>query len=255
MELTRPLVFFDVETTGLSLSEDRIIEISMVKVFSDGKTEKYYAKINPSGRQISEGAYSKHGIKNEDLVGFPTFADIASDVYDFIKGCDLGGYNCKRFDIPLLLEEFLRVGIPVNVKEFKIVDVYRILTKAEPKTLESMYERFTGKKLESAHSAEADILATIELLDKMKEHFSFLPDSADKLYEYGFGDDDSFDLENKLKMKDNKIVFNFGKYRDKTIEEVYLIDRSYYDWLINTSDMTLYTKSIFKNIVKYLQNK
>jgi len=254
MKLERPIVFVDLETTGLSLTEDRIIELSMIKCMPNGETIKLYHRINPGNRQISEGAFSKHGIKIEDLVGCQTFAQLSKDIYDFIKDCDLGGYNCKRFDIPLLLEEFLRVGIPVSIKDFKIVDVYKILMKAEPRTLEATYKRFFGKSLEGAHGAEADVLATIDVLSALKETFKEIPDSINELDKYAFGDDDSFDLENKLKRKGDKIFFNFGKFKDKTIQEVYVIDKTYYDWIINSSDMTLYTKSIFKNIVKYLQS-
>lgn len=256
MKLERPIVFFDVETTGLSLSEDRIIEISMVKVpegvssLNDGIT--YYKKINPQGRPITPEAQGKHGIKEEDLQLCPTFGEVAQEIFDFIKDCDLGGYNCKRFDIPILVEEFLRASIPINVKDFKIVDVYKILMKAEPRTLEAVYKRMFGEDLTNAHSAEADILATIKILEKMEIDYE-IPHAVDSLHNYAFEEDSSVDLENKLKRnKDGNIVFTFGKYKDKTIQDVFAIDSRYYDWIINSSDMTRHTKMIFRNIVNYL---
>jgi DNA polymerase III subunit epsilon len=255
MKLERPIVFFDIETTGLSLSEDRIIEIAMIKKFpDDNDTISYCRRINPEGREITPEAFGKHGIKSEDLELCPIFKELAEEIRDFIKGCDLGGYNCKRFDIPILIEEFLRAGIPISVKEFNIIDVFKILAKAEPRTLEATYKRFIGKSLEGAHNAEADITATMEILDELETFFE-LPDSVKELDKYAFEEDASVDLENKLKRKDNNIIFNFGKYKDKTIEEVYKMDPNYYDWIIKHSDMTMYTKAIFRNILKYLNTK
>lgn len=254
MKLERPIVFFDVETTGLDIANDRIIEISMIKIFEDGKKETLYKRINPEGRIITPEAEGKHGIKLEDLQDCYKFKDIAQDVYKFIEGCDLGGYNCRRFDIPMLVEEFLRAGISINIKEFKIIDVYKILIKAEPRTLEAIYKRFMGKELDGAHGAEADILGTIDVLEKMEEEFE-IPNTVNELHEYAL-ENDSLDLENKLVMNENKqITFNFGKHKGKTIQDVYKIDPEYYDWIINKSDMTRYIKSIFNNVRNYIQNK
>jgi len=253
MQLTKPIVWLDLETTGLDLANDRIIEIAMIKILpNDNDGISYIRRINPEGRPITEEAFGKHGIKLEDLVLCPTFNQLAKDIYGFIKDCDLGGYNCKRFDIPILIEEFLRSGININIKDFKIIDVYKILSKAEPRTLEGTYKRFLGENLEGAHNANADIEATIKIFEKMESIYE-LPNSAIELDRYAFEEDGSIDLENKLKKKkDGNIVFNFGKYKDKTIQEVFKIDKDYYTWIINKSDMTLYTKSIFKNILNYL---
>jgi len=258
MKLTKPVVFFDVETTGLSLSEDRIIEISMIKYHPEDvtkmhDTESFYRKINPDGRPIAEGAFEKHGLSQENLAEEPKFAEVAQDIFDFIKDCDLGGYNCKRFDIPILIEEFLRVGIPINIKDFKIVDVFRILQKAEPRTLEATYKRFMGKDFENAHSAEADVLATIEVLKALQTEFN-LPETSEELDEFTFKGDNTLDLEYKLKKTDDgNIVFSFGKYKDTTVQQVYKIDPSYFDWIIQKSTMTRYTKAIFSNIVTLIK--
>jgi DNA polymerase-3 subunit epsilon len=252
MKLERPIVFFDVETTGLSLSEDRIIEISMIKQFpNDEDGEQYNLRINPDGRPIHPEAFEKHGIEAEDLRYCPTFKQSAQEIYDFIKDCDLGGYNCKRFDIPILIEEFLRAKIPISIKSFKVIDVYQILLKAEPRTLEGTYKRFFGKELEGAHGAEVDVIATIDILKELEKAYS-IPDTVDEIHKYTF-DDDSIDLENKLKRtKEGSIVFMFGKHKNKTIQEVYMTDPGYYNWIISKSDMTSYTKSIFRNIVEIL---
>jgi DNA polymerase III subunit epsilon len=253
MKLIKPIVWLDLETTGLDLANDRIIEIAMIKLFpgdSDGII--FSRRINPQGRSITEEAFGKHGIKIEDLENCPTFKDLSKEIYVFIKGSDIGGFNCKRFDVPLLIEEFLRCGISFNIKDFKIIDVYKILTKAEPRTLEGTYKRFFGQDFVGAHTAEADIEATIKIMDKLEKTFK-LPETTEEMDKYAFEEDGSVDLEFKLKKKkDGNIVFNFGKYKDKTIEEVYKIDKSYYNWIINNSDMTLYTKNIFRNILKYL---
>ena len=251
MNLERPIVFFDVETTGLDLANDRIIEIQMIKVYPTGDEVGYYTRLNPEGRPIAPGAYEKHKIKEEDLFECPSFKDAAQTIFNFIKDCDLGGFNCKRFDIPILIEEFLRAGIPISIKDFKVVDVYKILMKAEPRTLSATYKRFFGKELENAHSAESDIKATMLILEELKKQFD-IPDGVEELDKFAFEDDGNIDLENKLKKRDDKIYFNFGKYKEKTIQEVYQLDPGYYDWIINYSDMTLYTKAIFRNIVKFL---
>lgn len=257
MKLIRPIVWFDLESTGLSLTEDRIIEISMFKIYPENnKSETYYKRINPQGKSIGEEAFSKHQIKLEDLNDCPTFNEVAKEIYDFINDCDLGGYNCKRFDVPLLIEEFLRAKIYINVKSFNIVDVYKILNKCEPRTLEGTYKRFFGKTFDGAHNAESDIKATIEIFDKMQslEQFGLnFESTAKELDNFAFADDNILDLENKLKFnKNNEITFNFGKYSGKTIQEVYLLDKGYFDWIIQKSDMTQYTKIIFSNILKML---
>lgn len=252
MKLERPIVFFDVETTGLDLTNDRIIEIAMIKITEQDRDGTLYVRrINPEGRAISPEATSKHKIENEDLLDEPTFKELSQEIYDFMEDCDIGGYNCKRFDIPILIEEFLRAGIPVSIKSFKIIDVYKLLMKAEPRDLGSTYKRFTGKDIVNAHSAEADIIATIDILEALEKLYE-LPDTVEGLHEFTFADDDSIDLENKLKRVNGQILFNFGKYKEKTVQEVYMIDPSYYDWIINKSDMTRYTKSIFRNIVEIL---
>jgi DNA polymerase-3 subunit epsilon len=253
MELTRPIIFMDIESTGLSLSEDKIIEIDMIKINLDKTEEKYLKRINPEGRKIAEEAFGKHGIKDEELLGCQYFRDVAQEIFIFIKDCDFAGYNCKRFDIPLLLEELLRCGIHIRFQDFKIVDVYKILSKVEPRTLEGTYKRFVGKEMEKAHSAEGDVAATQEVLRKMTEFYN-LPNTVDELHEYTY--ENEVDLEGKLKKNEKEeVIFTFGKHKGRTIDDVYSTDRSYYEWIIFKSDMMLYTKNIFKNILHYLDSK
>lgn len=253
MKFEKPIVFFDLESTGLDLINDRVVEISMIKINTDKSTEKFYSKINPEGREVGKQALSKHGLTNDELALEPTFKDLSETIHDFIKDCDLGGYNCWHFDIPLLIEEFLRASIPINTSEINIVDVYKLLMKAEPRTLESVYKRFMGKELENAHTAEADIIGTIAVLGKMNKEFN-LPDTAEMLHKFTFADDNKVDFSGKLKKQGDQIVFAFGKHKNKSIDEVWNNDPNYFNWVLST-DMTRHTKIIFSNIVNYLQKK
>lgn len=253
MKLVRPICFIDLEATGVDLAQDRVIEICIVKYFPDEETEIYYSRVNPEGRPIRPEAFEKHGISEEDLVDAPKFSEIARDVYEFVQGCDFGGYNCKKFDIPMLLEELFRRGIHLRTKDFKIVDIYKLLVKLEPRKLEDVYKRFTGKELEGAHGAKADVLGTIEILKEMERVFD-VPETMEDVHEFVF--EGEVDIEGKLKRNEkDEVVFNFGKHKDTEIEHVYRIDPGYYDWIINKSDMTRYTKNIFKNVVVYLNKK
>jgi DNA polymerase-3 subunit epsilon len=245
--MSKPIVWLDLETTGVSVSTDRIIEICMIKLFPDGKKDRFYSKVEPEGYPISEGALGKHGISNESLLNEPKFVDIAKQVYAFIKDCDLGGYNCIRFDIPLLFEEFIRCGIFLAPKDFNIVDVFAILNKKEPRTLAGVYERFTGKNLEHAHSAEADIEASIEIFDIMKKQWN-LPNTAEDIFTNILEGKNMVDFEGKLVKRDNNYFFNFGKYIGKSVTEVWNKDKGYFDWIITKSTSGTHTKTIFKMI-------
>jgi DNA polymerase-3 subunit epsilon len=258
MKLNRSIVFFDVETTGVDISSDRIIEIAMIKLNPDGSKEHYHKRINPQGKEIRPEAFEKHKISLEDLKDCPTFPNIAEEVLDFIKDCDIGGYNCMKFDIPILAEELLRCNIPFNTKDFKVVDVYKLLTKAEPRTLEGTYKRFKGIDLEGAHDAQKDIEATIEILEEIENRFD-VPEDVNDIHDYTFSDDETVDFEGRLKKKKIdgtlNVFFNFGKYRGMSIQEVWKMDPGYYDWIIQKSDMTKHTKNIFINVVNWLKKR
>jgi DNA polymerase-3 subunit epsilon len=251
IKLERPVVFFDVETTGLDLVNDRIIELCMIKLFPNGEENRWYSKINPEGRPSRPEAIEKHGITDDQLSDQDRFQYLAPEIYGFIEGCDLGGYNILRFDLPILTEEFIRAGIPFNYRNHKIIDSYLILSKMEPRNLEHVYERMFGEKLENAHSAEADIEATIRVFQKQAEMYN-LPSSAADIEKLSTDRDEMADLGGKYKIKDGKIIFNFGKYKDRDVKEVYSNDSGYFDWLMRADGFTREMKIITQKIQKKL---
>jgi DNA polymerase-3 subunit epsilon len=254
-QLEKPIVFFDVETTGLDISEDRIIEICAIKINPDKNKERFYSLINPEGKEISEGAQEKHQILPSDLEDEPTFKELADDILAFFKDCDLGGYNVGKFDIPMLNEEFLRCGKFFDVRNSKIIDPYVIVTKKEPRTLEGVYKHYTGKEMENAHKAEVDINATIEVFEKQTELYEDL-DNIQDIHKFSFGDRVVLDLSGKFKYdsETKNIKFNFGKWNGKTIEEVFRADKNYFHWIIEKSKMTRDTKLVASKLLKKLQN-
>ena len=253
IQLEKPLVFFDLETTGLEISNDRIIEINMIKINPDGTREKYYSRVNPDGVPIAQGAFEKHGIKIEDLTDEPIFQEIAQDVHEFIKECDLGGYNLIKFDIPFLVNELLRCGIYWNPRSANVIDSYLIFAKLEPRTLEGAYRYYTKKELKNAHSAEADIEATMEILSEQITKYN-LPSMTKEIYGLIKEEKENVDLSGKLKKdKDGKIVFTFGKHNGKSVVEVYKNDAGYFNWIIEKSEMPLETKYVFRKILEMLK--
>lgn len=253
MNLTKPIAYLDVETTGLNIKDDRIIELAIVKILPDNTKLNFYSKFNPEGRKMSEEAIAKHGLTSQELLKEPLFKEIAPKILEFITGCDLGGFNCARFDVPILIEEFIRAKIGIKASEYKIVDAYRILIKAEPRTLAATYERFTGKKLENAHNALTDIEATIDIMEGIDKKFT-IPQTAEELHEYALGND-MIDFSNKLKKNEaGKIILNFGKHKNKLVSDVYASDPGYFKWIM-TTDLTQHTRSIFLTIMSILDGK
>lgn len=183
LNLKRPIVFFDLETTGVDTAKDRIVEISMVKVMPDGEQIVKTRKLNP-GMHIPAEATAIHGITDEDVRDCPTFAQVAKSLEQFIRGCDFGGFNSNRFDLPVLVEEFLRAGVDVDFKRRRFVDVQNIFHKKEQRTLVAAYKFYCDKDLEDAHSAEADTLATYEVLMAQLERYPDLENDIDKLAEF-----------------------------------------------------------------------
>jgi DNA polymerase-3 subunit epsilon len=250
LKLERPVVFFDVETTGLDLVNDRIIELCMIKVHPDGQQQKWYSKFNPEGRLSRPEAIEKHGITDEELLDEDRFQFFATHIHEFIEGCDLGGYNILRFDLPILSEEFLRSGIAFNYRNHRIIDSYLILAKMEPRSLESVYERMFGEKMENVHSAEADIEATIRVFQKQAEIYDL--QSVETIEKISIDKENMADLGGKFKLKDGKILFNFGKYLSKDVKEVYESDSGYFDWLLRADGFSRETKIIVGKILKRL---
>jgi len=246
LNLKKPIVFFDLETTGIQIASDRIVEISILKIFPNGNKESKTWRVNPE-MEIPKEASDIHGITNEDVVMEPTFTELAPKVSKMIEGCDLAGFNSNRFDIPLLAEEMLRAKINFDMQDRKAIDVQVIFHKKEQRTLGAGYAFYCGKDLENAHSAEADTLATYEILEAQLDKYKDVENDVDFLSEYSShqkrADFAGFILFNE----DNKEIFSFGKYKGKTVEEVLRVNPGYFNWMQN-ADFPLYTKRVLKSI-------
>ena len=246
LNLKNPLVFFDLETTGLNIASDRIIEIAYLKVFPDGREESKTMRINPE-MPISPGAMAVHGITNEELKDCPPFKEIAQSLANEFEGCDYAGYNSNKFDLPLLAEEFLRCEVDFDLKKRKFVDVQVIFHKMEQRTLAAAYKFYCEKDLENAHSAEADTRATFEILKSQLDKYSNLENDVDKLSEFST-QVKSADFAGRIVYNDkNQEMFNFGKYKGVTVEDVFEKDPAYYGWMMN-NDFPLYTKNVLTAI-------
>ena len=247
LNLKRPIVFFDLETTGVDTAKDRIVEISMVKVMPDGDEITRTRLINPQ-MHIPEQATAIHGIKDENVANEPTFAQIAKSLAQFIEGCDFGGFNSNRFDLPMLVEEFLRAGVDVDFKKRKFVDVQNIFHKMEQRTLSAAYKFYCQKDLENAHSAEADTLATYEiLLGQLSRYADTLENDVKKLAEFSTKTK-LVDYAGRIVLNEKEVpVINFGKHKGKPVEDVFRTEPSYYSWMMN-GDFTLDTKKVITEI-------
>lgn len=243
LNLKRPLVIFDLETTGVNISEDRIVEISVIKVYPDGHEESFTKRINP-GVSIPETSTSVHGISDEDVKDCPKFIDIAHDLYEQIKDCDIAGFNSNKFDVPVLVEEFLRSGIDVDFTKTKFVDVQNIYHKMEKRTLEAAYRFYCNKELVDAHSAQADTKATYEVLKAQIEKYPEIENDIDFLSDFS-SYNKKIDFAGMLIYDDNgDIVVNFGKYKGVLLYDVFRANAGYVDWILR-SDFTLDTKKHF----------
>ena len=246
LNLKRPIVFFDLETTGVATAKDRIVEISMVKVLPDGEQIVKTRKLNP-GMHIPAEATAIHGITDEDVKDEPTFAQVAKSLELFIRGCDFGGFNSIRFDLPVLVEEFLRAGVDVDFKRRKFIDVQNIFHKKEQRTLVAAYKFYCDKDLEDAHSAEADTLATYEVLMAQLERYPDLENDIDKLAEFSTRGEAAAYAGRILFNEKGEEVFGFGKYKGRPVAEVFRAEPSYYAWMMN-GDFPLYTKKVITEI-------
>ena len=243
LNLKRPIVFFDLETTGVDTAKDRIVEISMVKVMPDGEQIVKTRKLNP-GIHIPAEATAIHGITDEDVRDCPTFAQVAKSLEQFIRGCDFGGFNSN---LPVLVEEFLRAGVDVDFKRRRFVDVQNIFHKKEQRTLVAAYKFYCDKDLEDAHSAEADTLATYEVLMAQLERYPDLENDIDKLAEFSTRGEAADYAGRILFNEKGEEVFGFGKYKGRPVAEVFRAEPSYYAWMMN-GDFPLYTKKVITEI-------
>ena len=246
LNLKNPIVFFDLETTGINIAADRIVEIAWLKVDLNGNETSKTQRINPE-MPIPEKVTAIHGISNEDIKDAPTFNEIARTLAKEIEGCDLAGYNSIRFDIPLLAEEFLRAGVDIDLSKRKFVDVQVIFMKMEPRTLTAAYKFFAGKELSDAHSAEADTLATYEVLQSQLDRYPNLENDIGKLAEFS-AHNRNVDFAGRIVYNEDDVeVFNFGKYKGKPVREVLKSDPGYFGWMMN-GDFPLYTKKVLTSI-------
>ena len=240
LNLANPIVFFDLETTGVNISKDRIIEISLLKVAPNGKEESKTRRINP-GIPIPPEATAIHGISDEDVKDCPTFKEIAKSLAAQIEGCDLAGFNSNRFDIPLLAEEFLRADVDIDLSKRKFVDVQTIFHKMEQRTLSAAYKFYCGKSLEDAHSAAADTFATYEVLKAQLDRYPDLKNDIRFLSEFSCFTNNA-DFAGRMIYNDKgEEVINFGKYKGRLVAEVLKADPGYYAWMMS-GDFPLNTK-------------
>ena len=240
LNLKNPLVFFDLETTGIDIVKDRIIEISYVKVFPNGKEESKTMRINP-GMPIPPASTAIHGITDDDVKDCPLFKNVAKQLAAQIEGCDLAGYNSNRFDIPLLAEEFLRAGVDIDLTRRKFIDVQTIFYKMEQRTLAAAYKFYCQKSLENAHTAAADTMATYEVLKAQLDRYPELKNDVVFLSEFS-SFTNNVDFAGRMVYNEkNQEVFNFGKYKGRLVEEVLKQEPAYYSWMMN-GDFPLNTK-------------
>ncbi len=254
LTLTRPICFFDLETTGTNVAKDRIVEISILKVYPNGNKESKTWLVNPE-MAIPKESYDIHGISNEKVANEPTFKELSKEVYQMIKECDLGGFNSDRFDIPLLAEEMLRVGVDFDMKNMVSIDVQTIFHKMEKRTLGAAYKFYCNKDLVDAHSAEADTLATYEILLAQLDRYPDLENNVKKLAE--FSTHRRFvDLAGFIGLDDDgNEIFAFGKHKGKGVHEVLEKEPGYFGWILN-ADFPLYTKKVLTQIkLSKLNNK
>lgn len=246
LHLTKPIVFFDLETTGINIATDKIVEISILKIYPNDNKESKTWLVNPE-IEIPKEASDIHGITNEKVVTEPTFNELAPKISEMIQDCDLAGFNSNRFDIPLLAEELMRAGIDFDMKNRKAIDVQVIFHKKEQRTLSAGYQFYCGKELEGAHGAEADTNATYEILLAQIAKYNDIENSVEALSDFS-SHGERADFAGFILMNDeNKEIFSFGKYKGRTVEEVLIENPGYYAW-INNADFPLYTKKVLKEI-------
>ncbi|MFP4469627.1 MAG: exonuclease domain-containing protein [Bacteroidales bacterium] len=259
LHLTKPLAFFDLETTGIKVAVDRIIEISVMKINPDGSKDMFTKRCNPC-MPIPERSTEIHGITDEDVKDAPTFKEIANPLNQFIGNADLAGYNSNRFDIPLLVEEFLRAEVDFDLKGRRFIDVQNIFHKMEPRTLKAAYKFYCGQELINNHSAEADTIATYEILKSQLDMYQGVKykDKSGKISEPIVNDVDALssfseqysnaDLIGHIIFNEKKQeVFNFGKHKGKLVEMIFEREPPYYDWMMK-GDFPLSTKKVITAI-------
>ncbi len=255
ISLKKSLAIFDIEATGLSITNDRIVEIAVVKIAPDGSRTDYLKRVNP-GIPIPKEVSEIHGIYDEDIKDAPSLKDILPELEDFLEGADFAGYNSNKFDLPMLAEELLRAESKLDLSKRMHIDVQNIFHKMEQRTLIAAYSFYCQKDLKNAHTALADAEATWEVLDAQIEKYDDLNNDVAFLAKFSqYGDVDRLDFAGRLAYnKEGRVVYNFGKQKGKTVEEVMKTEPGYHGWLLN-ADFPLYTKQCLKNEVKRIKDE
>ncbi len=246
LQLTRPLAFIDLETTGVNLAIDRIVEIAIVKLLPDGTRQVKRRLINPQ-IPIPKQSSDIHGITDEMVKDAPSFKQVANEMRQFLDNCDMAGYNSNRFDLPLLVEEFLRSGLEFDVTYRHLVDVQKIYHFMEPRTLSAAYRFYCEKILEDAHSAEADAIATWEVLEAQLEKYSQLGSTVESIIKFT-GQEQIVDFARRFIMENGIEIFNFGKHKGRPVADVLKAEPQYYDWMMK-GDFPMHTKQKLTEIL------
>jgi len=246
VNLKRPLAFIDLETTGIDIATDKIVEISILKLFPNQNKELKTIRINP-GIPIPQSASAVHGISNDDVKDEPEFKSVAKDLATFLEGCDLAGFNSLKFDIPLLVEEFLRADIDFDIHKRRHIDIQNIFHKKEKRTLEAAYLFYCDKTLENAHSAEADTLATFEVLEAQLDKYDDLENDVEFLADFSKRGNQIDTAGRIVANEKGDAVFNFGKYKGQVVQDVFKRDPSYYSWMMK-GNFTLHTKKVLSDL-------
>ena len=246
LNLKKPIIFFDLETTGVNVSTDRIVEICYIKVMPNGNELSRNMRINP-GMPIPAEASAVHGIYDEDVKDCPTFKEVARDIAADFEGCDIAGFNSNRFDVPMLAEEFLRAQVDIDLSRLRAIDVQVLYHKREPRTLSAAYKFYCGAVLEDAHSALADTRATYEVLKAQLSHYDDMPNDIEALSKESTFTN-NVDFAGRIVYDESgKEVFNFGKYKGMPVDAVLDRDPGYYGWMMN-GDFSLNTKQVLTRI-------
>ncbi|HEY4876101.1 MAG TPA: 3'-5' exonuclease [Puia sp.] len=246
LQLTKPLAVIDLETTGVNLGSDRIVEIAIVKIMPDGSKTVKRKLLNPE-MPIPAGSSAIHGITDEMVKDAPTFKQVANELKQFIENCDLAGYNSNRFDIPLLAEEFLRIGMDFDCRGRRLVDVQKIFHQMEQRTLSAAYKFYCEKILEDAHSAEADATATWEVLEAQLIKYPQLGDNIESILKF-LGEEQIVDFARRFAFENGVEIFNFGKYKGRAVADVLKAEPQYYDWMMK-GDFPMHTKQKLTEIL------
>ena len=246
LQLKRPLVFIDLETTGVNLSTDRIVEIAIIKIIPDGSKFSKQKILNPQ-MPIPKSSSAIHGITDEKVRDAPTFKQVANELKQFIDDADLSGYNSNRFDIPMLMEEFLRAGFTIDMSNRRMLDVQHIYHMMEKRTLGAAYKFYCEKELHDAHSAEADAIATWEILEAQLTRYTHLGNSLDTILQFT-GEEKFVDFARRFVMDNDVEVFNFGKHKGRPVSDVLRAEPQYYDWMMK-GDFPLHTKQKLTEIL------